>query len=73
MEIVFNVETDGLPRDEIQHLMPEFSARVITRTQKKYKRGKRRSRKNGSWTHRVRLSLGESWLLVSKSQIKPRL
>ena len=26
MEIVFNVETDGLPRDEIQHLMPEFSA-----------------------------------------------
>lgn len=26
MEIVFNIETAGLPKDEILHLMPEFSA-----------------------------------------------
>ena len=26
MEIVFNIETDALPRDEILHLMPEFTA-----------------------------------------------
>ena len=26
MEIVFNIETDALPRDEIRHLMPEFTA-----------------------------------------------
>ncbi|MFR6031928.1 MAG: hypothetical protein ACLUKN_01380 [Bacilli bacterium] len=26
MDIVFNIETAGLPKDEILHLMPEFSA-----------------------------------------------
>ena len=26
MEIVFNIETAGLPKDEILYLMPEFSA-----------------------------------------------
>ena len=26
MNIVFNIETAGLPKDEILHLMPEFTA-----------------------------------------------
>ena len=55
MEIVFNIETAGLPKDEILHLMPEFSAPSNYKDAEKIQAYKAKSRRNGSWTLRVRL------------------